>query len=128
LGRGSQQPSSQELVLSLSESLLLNDRFNLSNSLLWNLLRLDVDPLLGGEQEALFTGLWRLLWDVLELALEYCLDDMFAGTLRCVGDVIKSDPGEVDKLGPSLLHSDTLRERHDVGFEHSETLRERLDL
>jgi hypothetical protein len=49
------------------------------------LFRLDSEPFFGGDDEVLLMGLCRLLWEVLELALEYCLD-MFAGTLRWVGD------------------------------------------
>lgn len=119
---------SHELVLSLSESFVFKDLFSLSSNLLWNLLRLAVDPPLGGDEDTLFTGLCRLPSLVRELALEYCLEDMFAGTERWVGEVIKSDPGDVDKLGPSDLHSDTFLDRQEVAFEHSETLLERLDL
>ena len=79
-------PSSQELVLSLSESLFLSDFFNLSNNLLWNLFKLDWDPFFGGDDAVLLMGLCKLLCEVLELFLEYCLD-MFAGTLRWVGEV-----------------------------------------
>lgn len=121
-------PSFHELVRSLS-SLLLRDRLSLSSNLLWNLFRLDCDPHLGGDEETLLQGLCRLLCDVLELALEYCRDDILFGTLRCPGEpTIKSEPGDVDKLGPSDLHSDTFLDRHECELEHSETRRERLDL
>lgn len=81
----------------------------------------------GGEDETLLIGLCKLLSLALELPLEYCLDDILVGTERCVG-VIDSEPGEVDRLGPSERHSETFLERQVEGFEHSETLLARLDL
>lgn len=57
------------LVLSLSMS-FLKERFNLSRSLLWNLLRLVCDPFLGGDDEILLLGLCSEFWEVLELTLE----------------------------------------------------------
>lgn len=86
------------------------------------------EPDFGGEEELLLQGDCRLDCDVLD-DLEYCLDiDM--GTDRCAGEpTMKSDPGEVDKDGPSdLEHSETFLERQDVGLEHSELLRDRAVL
>lgn len=117
-----------ELVRSLSLLSFFKERLSLSSNLLWNLFKLDCEPLFGGEDDALLQGLCKLFCDVLELTLEYCLD-MLAGTLRCPGELtIKSDPGDVERLGPSDLHSDTFLERHEVELEHSETLLDRLDL
>lgn len=81
----------------------------------------------GGDDETLLMGLCRLLSLALELPLEYCLEDILVGTERCVG-VIDSEPGEVDRLGPSERHSETFLERQLEGLEHSDTLLVRFDL
>lgn len=45
---------------------------------------------------------------------------------RCAGEpTTKSLPGDVDRDGPSDLHSDTFLLRHDCGLEHSELRRDR---
>ncbi|KAH0999742.1 hypothetical protein HUJ04_008124 [Dendroctonus ponderosae] len=65
--------------------------------------------------------------ELVELDREYCREDILSGTERC-GDVIKSEPGDVDVLlGPSDRHSETFLERHEFVLEHSEVLRDRLD-
>ncbi|PSN58057.1 hypothetical protein C0J52_02052 [Blattella germanica] len=111
-------------------SLPRKDRFNLSTSRLWNLLREDCDPDLGGDEEVDLLGDCKLDWEAREDALEYCLEDIAIGMERCAGDpTMKSLPGDVDRLGPSdFEHSEILRLLQDWGFEHSELRRERLDL
>lgn len=110
----------------------LRERFSLSTRRLWNLLREDWEPDLGGDDEADLLGDCRLDWDARLDAREYWRDaaDMAMGTERCAGEpTTKSLPGDVLRLGPSdLEHSDTLRLRHDCGLEHSELRRERFDL
>lgn len=130
-GVGVEERLPHELVRSLSQqSFRRSERFNLSSSRLWNLLRLDCEPFFGGDDDILLHGLCiRLVCELRDEAREYCRD-IFAGTLRCAGEpTIKSAPGgDVDRLGPSDLHSDTFLERHDVPLLHSDTRRERLDL
>lgn len=107
----------------------LSDRFSLSTSRVWNLLRLDVDSLLGGLEPADLHGDCRLLVDVREDVLEKWRDVdecMCIAWERCAGEpTTKSLPGDVDREGPSDLHSDTFLLRQDCGLEHSELRRDR---
>lgn len=100
----------------------LSDRFSLSTSRVWNLLRLDVDSLLGGLEPADLHGDCRLFCDVRDDVLEKWRDvDECMAWERCAGEpTTKSLPGEVDRDGPSDLHSDTFRLRQFCGLEHSE--------
>lgn len=104
----------------------LSERFSLSTSRVWNLLRLDVDSLLGGLEPADLHGDCRLLCEVLDDALEKWRDVEECMAWRCAGEpTTKSLPGEVDREGPSDLHSDTFLLRQVCGLEHSELRRDR---
>lgn len=67
----------------------LRERFSLSTSRVWNLLRLDVDSLLGGLEPADLHGDCRLLCDVRDDVLEKWRDVeecMCIGWERCAGE------------------------------------------
>lgn len=55
----------------IAGSLPRKERFNLSTRRLWNLLREDWDPDLGGDEEVDLLGDCRLDWEAREDALEY---------------------------------------------------------
>lgn len=100
-------------ILPSLESFILNDLFSLSTTLVWNLLREDVDAVLGGDDDVDLLGDWRLDWEFLEEFLEY-FEDIAMGMDLWGLPTMKSLPGEVERLGPSdLEHSETLRERQD---------------
>lgn len=102
---------------------------------MWKELRLLSDPLVGGDEQELRIGLCKLPSEALELLLEkpvccfvilagalFVWTGVFVGTYSMVG-------GEVDKLPPSDLHSETFLDLLQVPvFEHSDNLLVLFDL
>lgn len=131
--------ASTPATLASRASLIFKDLLSLSTSLEWNLLRDDCEPVLPPTPPLpddiptlLFGGEELLDEEVEDLdgegkEVRECLRAM--GADRCGGDPVgprrKSLPGDVDRDGPSDLHSDTLRLL--AGLEHSELRRERFD-